>query len=177
MNSPARTAPHKPPTFDYLGLSPRIRKPKRRAPDDDASADAHFTPFGTRNMRPIEEPELADLDETLVYAFQVSVPPLARRGGADRGRRRTGRRCGCARRTTSGCAGRSLARRRALRARAWCVARRSLWRVLLTAAQTDGRFFPVAYGGAGRRYFAPLNGNIKPDTTRVRQLLREGGYL
>lgn len=79
MNSPARTSPYKTPTFDYLGLSPKVRKPKWRdesSSGSDSSSDSHsyFTTFGTVNMRPIEEPDLEDLDETLVYAFQVSRP-------------------------------------------------------------------------------------------------------
>ncbi|GBE78699.1 hypothetical protein SCP_0115900 [Sparassis crispa] len=28
-----------------------------------------------------------------------------------------------------------------------------------------------------RRYFAPMNGEMKPDTARVRELLKEGGWL
>ena len=76
MNSPARTSPYKPPTFDYLGLSPRIQKPKWRdaSSGSDSSTDActSFTPFGTVGMRPIEEPDLEDLEESLLYEFQVS---------------------------------------------------------------------------------------------------------
>ncbi|KAI0089874.1 hypothetical protein BDY19DRAFT_888678, partial [Irpex rosettiformis] len=45
------------------------------------------------------------------------------------------------------------------------------------ARGTDGLSFPVVYGQLKRRYFAPLNGDIKPDTPTVRILLQEGGWL
>ncbi|KAI0344239.1 hypothetical protein BDW22DRAFT_1142548 [Trametopsis cervina] len=42
---------------------------------------------------------------------------------------------------------------------------------------SEGLAFPVAYGQRKRKYFAPLNGDIKPDTPTVRALLQEGGWL
>lgn len=32
------------------------------------------------------------------------------------------------------------------------------------------------YGQRRRKYFAPLNGDIKPDTPAIRALLQEGGW-
>lgn len=43
--------------------------------------------------------------------------------------------------------------------------------------EKEGLFFPVAFGHNARRYFAPLNGDIKPDNAEVRRLLSEGGWL
>ncbi|PCH33097.1 hypothetical protein WOLCODRAFT_134896 [Wolfiporia cocos MD-104 SS10] len=43
--------------------------------------------------------------------------------------------------------------------------------------QKEGLFFPVAFNHNSRRYFAPLNGDIKPDNAEVRRLLSEGGWL
>ncbi|KZV77592.1 hypothetical protein PENSPDRAFT_746725 [Peniophora sp. CONT] len=44
--------------------------------------------------------------------------------------------------------------------------------------QSEGFFYPVIFGQAPklRKYFAPLNGEIKPDSHGTRQLLREAGY-
>ncbi|KAG2356508.1 hypothetical protein BDR07DRAFT_1300251 [Suillus spraguei] len=41
----------------------------------------------------------------------------------------------------------------------------------------DGLFWPVTYGRNKRRYAAPLNGELKPDTPRVRKMLEEAGVL
>lgn len=43
--------------------------------------------------------------------------------------------------------------------------------------QKEGVFFPVAFRHNARKYFAPLNGDIKPDSVEVRRLLSEGGWL
>jgi len=45
--------------------------------------------------------------------------------------------------------------------------------------QKEGLFYPVIFGiGARiRKHFAPLNGEIKPDTGRTRTLLRQAGWL
>ncbi|KZT68773.1 hypothetical protein DAEQUDRAFT_727419 [Daedalea quercina L-15889] len=43
--------------------------------------------------------------------------------------------------------------------------------------QKEGVFFPVAFQHNSRKYFAPLNGDIKPDSAEVRRLLSEGGWL
>lgn len=46
--------------------------------------------------------------------------------------------------------------------------------------QKEGIFYPAVYrpGKANlRKYFAPLNGEIKPDTPRTRMLLRDAGLL
>ncbi|KAI0809095.1 hypothetical protein BC629DRAFT_1481941 [Irpex lacteus] len=45
------------------------------------------------------------------------------------------------------------------------------------ARGSEGLSFPVMYGQHKRKYFAPLNGDIKPDTPDVRVLLQEGGWL
>ena len=44
-------------------------------------------------------------------------------------------------------------------------------------SQKEGVFFPVAFRHNARKYFAPLNGDIKPDSVEVRRLLSEGGWL
>lgn len=43
----------------------------------------------------------------------------------------------------------------------------------------QGFYYPVNFGSKNhlRKYFAPMNGEIKPDTEEVRLLLREGGWL
>ncbi|KAI0726009.1 hypothetical protein C8Q72DRAFT_796919 [Fomitopsis betulina] len=43
--------------------------------------------------------------------------------------------------------------------------------------QKEGVFFPVAFRHNARKYFAPLNGDIKPDSEEIRRLLSEGGWL
>lgn len=43
--------------------------------------------------------------------------------------------------------------------------------------QKEGVFFPVAFRHNARKYFSPLNGDIKPDSVEVRRLLSEGGWL
>jgi hypothetical protein len=41
----------------------------------------------------------------------------------------------------------------------------------------EGIFYPVTFfDGKVRKYFAPLNGEIKPDTAEVRALLKAGGW-
>lgn len=50
----------------------------------------------------------------------------------------------------------------------------------ILAEQGEGTFYLAVYrpGRANlRKYFAPLNGEIKPDTPRTRRLLREAGLL
>ncbi|VDB99360.1 unnamed protein product [Peniophora sp. CBMAI 1063] len=44
--------------------------------------------------------------------------------------------------------------------------------------QSEGLYYPVIFGQAPklRKYFAPLNGEIKPDSYITRRLLREAGY-
>ncbi|KAG0703504.1 hypothetical protein DFH29DRAFT_916669 [Suillus ampliporus] len=41
----------------------------------------------------------------------------------------------------------------------------------------DGLFWSVMYHRNKRRYVAPLNGEVKPDTPHTRQLLEEAGIL
>ncbi|KIL62196.1 hypothetical protein M378DRAFT_166046 [Amanita muscaria Koide BX008] len=42
----------------------------------------------------------------------------------------------------------------------------------------EGIFYPVTFfDGKVRKYFAPLNGEIKPDTEEVRALLKAGGWF
>jgi hypothetical protein len=43
--------------------------------------------------------------------------------------------------------------------------------------QKEGLFYPVIFNDKIRKYFAPLNGEIKPDTPHVRGLLKEAGWL
>ncbi|KAH9994488.1 hypothetical protein BJV77DRAFT_308796 [Russula vinacea] len=45
--------------------------------------------------------------------------------------------------------------------------------------QKEGLFYPVIFriGSRIRKHFAPLNGEIKPDTLRTRILLRRAGWL
>ncbi|ETW87753.1 hypothetical protein HETIRDRAFT_469980 [Heterobasidion irregulare TC 32-1] len=46
--------------------------------------------------------------------------------------------------------------------------------------QKDGLFYAVVFRKSNkniRRYFAPLNGELKPHTSRTRKLLREAGWL
>jgi hypothetical protein len=86
MNSPARkSSGYKPPSFDYLGLSPKIRKPKPRPDSSSSNSDSsiHSTNssancnnssadlFSWLNMAAVEEPDIKDLDESLEYEFQV----------------------------------------------------------------------------------------------------------
>ncbi|OAX40484.1 hypothetical protein K503DRAFT_768542 [Rhizopogon vinicolor AM-OR11-026] len=41
----------------------------------------------------------------------------------------------------------------------------------------DGLFWPVTFDGNKRKYSAPLNGELKPDTPHTKQLLEEAGIL
>ncbi|KAI8983223.1 hypothetical protein BD414DRAFT_490287 [Trametes punicea] len=41
----------------------------------------------------------------------------------------------------------------------------------------EGVAFPVRYNKTKRDYFAPQNGEVKPDTPEVRELLAAGGWL
>ncbi|KAL0945587.1 hypothetical protein HGRIS_014746 [Hohenbuehelia grisea] len=41
----------------------------------------------------------------------------------------------------------------------------------------EGLFYPVVFDGKLRKFFAPLNGEIKPDIIPVRRLLKEAGWL
>lgn len=43
--------------------------------------------------------------------------------------------------------------------------------------QGDGLFWPVTYNRNKRRYAAPLNGELKPDTPPIRKMLEEAGIL
>ncbi|KAF8878427.1 hypothetical protein BD779DRAFT_1628519 [Infundibulicybe gibba] len=40
-----------------------------------------------------------------------------------------------------------------------------------------GLFYPVVFCDKIRKYFAPLNGEIKPDNSHVRALLEEAGWI
>ncbi|KAK7468320.1 hypothetical protein VKT23_002834 [Stygiomarasmius scandens] len=42
--------------------------------------------------------------------------------------------------------------------------------------EREGLFYPVKFDGKIRKYFAPLNGEIKPDTAHTRRLLKEAGW-
>ncbi|KAI0358791.1 hypothetical protein OH77DRAFT_1447893 [Trametes cingulata] len=48
-----------------------------------------------------------------------------------------------------------------------------------TGATRDGEgvLYPVRYSKAKREYFSPQNGELKPDTPEVRELLAAGGWL
>ncbi|KAH9891260.1 hypothetical protein C8Q73DRAFT_792683 [Cubamyces lactineus] len=41
----------------------------------------------------------------------------------------------------------------------------------------EGMRYPVRYNKTKREYFAPQNGELKPDTPEVRELLAAGGWL
>ncbi|KAF5382812.1 hypothetical protein D9757_007337 [Collybiopsis confluens] len=43
--------------------------------------------------------------------------------------------------------------------------------------EKEGLFYPVKFDSKLRKYFAPLNGEIKPDTQHTRRLLKEAGWL
>ncbi|KAJ3735355.1 hypothetical protein DFJ43DRAFT_43877 [Lentinula guzmanii] len=43
--------------------------------------------------------------------------------------------------------------------------------------EKEGLFYPVKFDGKLRKYFAPLNGEIKPDTPHTRRLLKGAGWL
>ncbi|KAI9445589.1 hypothetical protein H4582DRAFT_1916481 [Lactarius indigo] len=43
--------------------------------------------------------------------------------------------------------------------------------------QREGLFYPVIFRRRIKKHFAPLNGEIKPDTPRTRTLLRQAGWL
>ncbi|KAE9396530.1 hypothetical protein BT96DRAFT_977447 [Gymnopus androsaceus JB14] len=43
--------------------------------------------------------------------------------------------------------------------------------------EKEGLFYPVKFDGKLRKYFAPLNGEIKPDTPHTRRLLKAAGWL
>jgi len=43
--------------------------------------------------------------------------------------------------------------------------------------QKEGLFYPVIFNEKLRKYFAPLNGEIKPDTPHVRKLLKAAGWV
>jgi hypothetical protein len=47
----------------------------------------------------------------------------------------------------------------------------------IIALQKEGLFYPVIFRKHIRKHFAPLNGEIKPDTPRTRTLLRQAGWL
>ncbi|KAK0197919.1 hypothetical protein F5146DRAFT_1017467 [Armillaria mellea] len=43
--------------------------------------------------------------------------------------------------------------------------------------EKEGLFYPVVFNEKLRKYFAPLNGEIKPNTRHIRGLLAEAGWL
>lgn len=43
--------------------------------------------------------------------------------------------------------------------------------------EKEGLFYPVVFNEKLRKYFAPLNGEIKPDTFHIRRLLKDAGWL
>ncbi|KAF8236953.1 hypothetical protein L208DRAFT_1249859 [Tricholoma matsutake] len=43
--------------------------------------------------------------------------------------------------------------------------------------EKEGLFYPVIFNDKLRKYFAPLNGEIKPDTIHVRHLLKDAGWI
>ncbi len=48
-----------------------------------------------------------------------------------------------------------------------------------TPKSPRGFYYPVVFGSNQqlRKYFSPLNGEMKPDSYDVRELLRRGGWL
>ncbi|KAG5338244.1 hypothetical protein E4T56_gene18073 [Termitomyces sp. T112] len=46
-----------------------------------------------------------------------------------------------------------------------------------TRQSKEGLYYPVVFDGKIRKYFAPLNGEIKPDTLHTHRLLKEAGWL
>ncbi|KAJ3501527.1 hypothetical protein NLJ89_g9296 [Agrocybe chaxingu] len=48
-----------------------------------------------------------------------------------------------------------------------------------TRIRKEGHFYAVSFGSRShlRKYFAPLNGEMKPDSEEVRELLRSDGWL
>ncbi|KAG6902014.1 hypothetical protein C0995_005662 [Termitomyces sp. Mi166 len=46
-----------------------------------------------------------------------------------------------------------------------------------TRQSKEGLYYPVVFDGKIRKYFAPLNGEIKPDTLHTQRLLKEAGWL
>jgi len=63
----------------------------------------------------------------------------------------------------------------------WCQGRVSgqAIRVGQTRHQKQGLFYPVNFGSKYnlRKYFAPMNGEIKPDTKSVRRILAQEGWI
>ncbi|KAH7922401.1 hypothetical protein BV22DRAFT_1048920 [Leucogyrophana mollusca] len=43
--------------------------------------------------------------------------------------------------------------------------------------ENDGLFYPVIFSFKIRKYFAPLNGELKPDSPHTRKLLEEAGWI
>jgi len=43
--------------------------------------------------------------------------------------------------------------------------------------EKEGLLYPVIFNEKLRKYFAPLNGEIKPDTPHIRRLLKEAGWI
>ncbi|KAG7450914.1 uncharacterized protein BT62DRAFT_544174 [Guyanagaster necrorhizus] len=43
--------------------------------------------------------------------------------------------------------------------------------------EKEGLFYPVVFSDKLRKYFAPLNGEIKPDNRHIRCLLADAGWL
>jgi len=57
--------------------------------------------------------------------------------------------------------------------------REIIWALISTMKRKQGLYYPVNFGTRFnvRKYFAPLNGEIKPDTEEVRELLRLSDWL
>jgi hypothetical protein len=49
--------------------------------------------------------------------------------------------------------------------------------IIHSFSQNEGLFYPVVFCYSMRKYFAPLNGEIKPDTAHTRRLLMDAGWL
>ncbi|KAF8816632.1 hypothetical protein BYT27DRAFT_7076590, partial [Phlegmacium glaucopus] len=63
----------------------------------------------------------------------------------------------------------------------WCYGRvtgRQI-RVGQTRHSKQGLYYPVNFGSKNnvRKYFAPMNGEIKPDSDEVRLLLEDAGWI
>ena len=92
---------------------------------------------------------------------------------------RTATRCGCVRREETGIGvGLSASQSRAEQDR--CAAIPHFVHLdthhETTVHQGEGLFWLVVFNNKFRKYFAPLNGEIKPDTPHTRKLLDEAGW-
>ncbi|KAF8168467.1 hypothetical protein B0H34DRAFT_685643 [Crassisporium funariophilum] len=63
----------------------------------------------------------------------------------------------------------------------WCPGKVTgrVIRVGQTRHSKQGFYYPVNFGSKNhlRKYFAPMNGEIKPNTEEIRILLRDGGWI